>query len=153
MKKTNYHKQFRRGCYPLKNPSKFLGKGNPFFRSSYEEKFFKICDESPKIIAWGSESFAIPYINPFDKKQHLYYIDNFVVMDDKKKYLVEIKPLKQTVAPKISKNKKEKTLIFEQYTFGVNQAKWKYAEQFANANNCEFVILTEKELGIEISKR
>ena len=146
--KKNYHKQFKKGIYPLKNPQKFLGKGNPFFRSSYEEKFFKMCDEGTKIKQWGSESFAIPYINPFDGKQHLYYIDNFVIMTDGSKYLVEVKPFKQTIPPTVSKRKKKETILFENYTYNVNQAKWESANKFAKSKKWQFILITEKELGL-----
>ena len=61
-----------------------------------------------------------------------------------KEYIIEIKPLKQTKAPK--KRKQTKNYIYESLTWQKNQAKWKYAEELCNKNNWEFKILTEREL-------
>lgn len=62
--------------------------------------------------------------------------------------VIEIKPRKEVDGPKPQKNRTKKYLN-EVYTFAKNQAKWKSAEEWCNDRNYEFVILTEKELGIE----
>jgi hypothetical protein len=35
----------------------------------------------------------------------------------------------------------------EQMNYAVNQAKWKAAREFAQANGMKFIVITEKELG------
>lgn len=148
-----YCRKFKKGIYHVKNPEKYLGRTSPTFRSSYELKFFELCDKSPKIKKWGSETFAIPYISPFDNRKHLYYIDNFIMMESGEKFLVEIKPYKQTIPPTKSKRKKESTMLHENYYYGLNMAKWEAAESFAKTKNWKFLIITEKELGISQTKK
>ena len=77
-----------------------------------------------------------------------------------KKYLIEIKPQRQTVPP-VAGKKKRKTLITEALTYEKNKAntigngegtpaaKWKAAEEWCLDRGLEFRIITEKELGIK----
>ncbi len=80
-------------------------------------------------------------------------VDNFILLKTKDnqiiKYLVEIKPLKQTLPPKTTNRKKKSTLIYEQVMFAINQAKWDAARAWCSNHNCKFLILSEKELGIK----
>ena len=64
------------------------------------------------------------------------------------KYLVEIKPEKFTKPPTIPK-KKTKRFIQEVFNYGTNQAKWKQANEYCLDRGWEFLVLTEKDLGIE----
>jgi hypothetical protein len=60
------------------------------------------CDNNSNVIKWGSENVVIPYISPVDGRAHRYFVDNFVVIREGSKigkYLIEIKPFKQTFAP------------------------------------------------------
>ena len=107
------------------------------------------CDKNARVVEWGSENVVIPYISPIDEKIHRYFMDMYVKIREAngvKKYLVEIKPDKQTRAPKSSKKKKESTVIYEQATWAVNQAKWEAAKQFAKKYNMDFIIITELDL-------
>ena len=65
-----------------------------------------------------------------------------------KKYVIEIKPKKQTLPP-VKKKRVTKGFIAEAKTYAVNQAKWSAATDFALDNGCEFKIITEDELGIK----
>ena len=104
------------------------------------------------IIAWGSENIIIPYLNPLDSKVHRYFVDNYIVFKDKEgnknKFLIEIKPSKQTQRPTKTKYKKQKTILYERKMYIQNTAKWKAANIWAKKNGCKFLILTEKELNI-----
>ena len=83
---------------------------------------------------------------------HRYYVDGAIALKEGNKivrYLVEIKPYKQTQPPVDSKRKKQKTMIYEKTTYAVNQAKWQAAEKFAKKRNMQFIILTENELNIK----
>ena len=65
-----------------------------------------------------------------------------------KKYVVEVKPKKQTQPPKKGE-RVTKSYVYESVTYAVNQAKWKAAEEFCKDNGVEFKIITEDELGIK----
>ena len=62
------------------------------------------------------------------------------------KYLIEIKPHKQTQPPRAHGNKKQSTIFYENATYAVNQAKWKAAEQWCDKRGYKFQILTEDHL-------
>jgi len=143
---------FKQGIFKPQNQQKYMGSNYPVYRSGWELKFFRWADLNENVLAWGSETIIIPYINPLDNKVHRYFVDNFVVFKDKNgnkhKYLIEIKPSKQVNKPVDSKRKKHSTILHEQHTWVVNQSKWQAAKTWAAKKNCEFIILTEKELGI-----
>lgn len=145
-------RRFRQGIFAPKNSHKFIGKENPIYRSSWELKFFRWADCNENVIKWGSENVIIPYVSPIDKRVHRYFVDNFILFKDSnndvKKFLIEIKPSVQVTQPIITSTKKKSTLIYEQKTWVINQAKWESAKRWARDRNCEFLILTEKELGV-----
>ena len=141
-------KRFKQGKYIPKNQDKFLGT-EAVFRSGLELKFFRFCDNNPNVIKWGSENVKIQYYDTLKKKNRMYYIDNFVMIkegDDVKKYLVEIKPYKQTQPPKESKRKKKSNLLYEKVQYKNNCDKWESAKKYAKRAGMEFIIITEKEL-------
>ena len=109
------------------------------------------CDMRPNILEWGSEEIVIPYRSPLDNKIHRYYVDFYVKVKDSddniKKYLIEIKPKKQTKEPKIPK-RKTKSYVYEVTEYVKNQAKWAAAENFCLDKNWKFMILTEDNLNV-----
>ena len=87
-------------------PKKYKGNPNNIIcRSSWERKFCRWCDLNENILAWGSEEFCIPYISPIDGKRHRYFPDFYVKTKNGDKFLVEIKPKRQTKPPKKPKRK------------------------------------------------
>ena len=106
----------------------------------------KWCDVTPGVQEWGSEEIVIPYTSPVDGKRHRYFPDFYVKVGNKK-YLLEVKPFKQTKEPKTQK-RMTKRYINEVVTWSVNQAKWKAATEFCLDHNWEFMLITEKELKI-----
>jgi hypothetical protein len=139
--------RFRQGIFKPKNPKKCLNK-ECIYRSGLELKFFIFCDNNPNILEWGSENFIVPYLDTVQKKNRKYYVDNYVKIkegDNIKRYLVEIKPFKQTQEPKEGKRKKS-TILYEKVMYRNNQDKWNAARLFAKKSGMEFIILTEKEL-------
>ena len=149
-KKKPYKKytQFRQGVYKPVNAKKYVGSKYPRYLSSWELKFFKWCDRNPFVEKWTSESVCLPYVSPVDGKMHRYFVDNTVHIregDNVVKYLIEIKPHKQTRPPSTHGNKKKTTLIHEHATWGVNQAKWTSAREWAKKNGYIFQIVTEKD--------
>lgn len=147
-----YTKTYK-GKFRTKNPAKYAGDiQNIVYRSLWELKFMKWCDENPSVEQWGSETVIVPYISPVDKKIHRYFVDFYIKIKDKNgnlnKYLIEIKPERFTKPPDISK-KKTKNFINEVFQYGVNEAKWKAAFEFCQDRNMKFMILTEKDLGLK----
>ena len=120
-------KRYRQGIFKPINSKKYIGKGDPIYRSSWELKFFRWADLNENILVWGSENIIIPYLSPIDNKVHRYFVDNFIVFLDrnknKKKFLIEIKPSKQVAKPITTKGKRRTTILYEQKTWVVNQAK------------------------------
>ena len=135
------------GKYNVSFPRKYKGdSNNVIYRSSWEYKFMKWCDLTPSIQELGSEEIIIPYISPVDGKRHRYFPDFYVKIANRK-YLVEVKPMKQTKEPKTQKRVTKK-YISEVTTWAVNKAKWKAAEEFCLDQGWEFKIITEKELKV-----
>ena len=56
-----------KGKWKPKNLEKY--EGNPFnitYRSLWERKAFKWCDENPEVRSWSSEEIIVPYISKTD---------------------------------------------------------------------------------------
>lgn len=145
------NRNYRQGIYTPINKQKYKGSFPIIFRSALELRFMKWVDQNPNIVTWGSESVIIPYQNPLTGRVSRYFTDFNITMRDKngeiKKFLIEIKPFSQTLPP-VQKNKKTKSLIYQQAEYVKNQAKWQAAEAFCASHNSTFVILTEKHLGL-----
>jgi len=146
-----YTKTYK-GKFRTKNPSKYKGDvGNIVYRSLWELRFMKWCDQNISVQEWGSETVIVPYISPLDKKVHRYFVDFYIKIKDKnggiQKYLVEIKPERYTKPPSIPERKTKK-FIDEVFQYGVNEAKWKAAFEFCQDRNMKFMVLTEKDLGL-----
>lgn len=145
--------EYHQGFFRPKFPEKY--KGDPsqiVYRSSWERKAFMWCDLNSNILQWASEEFSIRYFNPVTKKHHRYYPDLIMTMREStgeiKKYVVEIKPLRQTTPPVQSSKKKAKTFINESLTYQKNLAKWNAAKEWCDDRGIIFKIITEKELGV-----
>lgn len=108
-------------------------------------------DTNPAILEWNSEEVIIPYISPIDNHAHRYFVDFSVAYKTKdgqiKKALVEVKPFKQTMPPE-KRSRNTKQFIAEVSTYAVNQAKWAAAKDWCAKKGYEWMVLTEKELGI-----
>ena len=141
-----------KGKYKPKCPRKYKGDPtNIIYRSLWERKFMVYCDSTTNILEWGSEEIVLPYRSPIDNKVHRYYPDFYIKVREStgkiKRYLIEVKPKKQTIAPKVQK-KKTKSYIYEVCEYAKNQAKWKAAKEYCKDRLWEFKVLTENELGI-----
>ena len=129
--------RFKQGYYSPMNPQKYIkpvdetmnSGTEPFYRSSWELKFYKWADESDQIKTWSTEYIAIPYYDPQKNKNRRYFPDVFLEFIDGRRVIVEIKPRSQ---------------------FGdvTNQAKWEAATNYAQQINAEFVVMSEKDLGV-----
>lgn len=142
-----------KGRYQPKNPQKYRGDvNNIIYRSLWERKFLIYCDTNENILEYSSEEIALPYRSPIDNRIHRYFPDFYIKVKEQtgqiKKYIIEIKPKKQTIEPKVQK-RKTKSYIYEVVEYAKNQAKWKAAEEFCKDRMWEFKVLTEDHLGIK----
>jgi hypothetical protein len=115
----------------------------------------KYLDTHPNIIEWGSENVIIPYYSPAEKKTRRYFVDFYAkvrtIDGEHKKYIIEVKPAEQCKPPRKPK-KQTQGYIKKLKSYVMNQAKWKAARKWAEKRGWEFVIITEKELGIKTKK-
>jgi hypothetical protein len=139
---------YKQGIFRPLNPNKYKGTYPIIYRSGLELSFMKWVDNNNTILEWGSESVVIPYVKPNPEgknKIHKYYVDfNATIKTDTgfKRYLIEVKPFKQTQPPKY----KGKNILYENFQWAVNSAKWAAAQKWCEKNNHKFLILTEKDL-------
>ena len=139
-----------KGKYKPQNPQKYDGDPtNIVYRSLWERKFMVFCDTQESILKWSSEEVIVPYRSPFDGKVHRYYVDFLVTTRNKnglkETLLIEVKPKKQCVAPKKGK-RVTKSYLCDVKNWGINSAKWKAAQEFADNRGWKFKILTEDTL-------
>jgi hypothetical protein len=142
-----------KGKFKPKFPRKYKGDPtNIIYRSLWERHCMVYFDQNPNILKWCSEEVIIPYKSPIDGRWHRYFPDFLIQVKTKEgnidTILIEVKPFKETKEP--TKRKRiTKNYLYEVQTFGINSAKWKAAEEFCADRKWQFMILTEKELGIK----
>ena len=103
-----------KGKYKPSYPKKYKGDPNNIvYRSLWERKFMVYCDNNQNILEWGSEEVIVPYRSPIDNRYHRYFPDFYIKVKESngmiKKMIIEIKPFKQCIEPKVKK-KKDKRL-------------------------------------------
>ena len=141
-----------KGKYYPSYPRKYKGDPtNIIYRSLWERKFMVYCDKNESILEWASEEISIPYRSPIDNRVHRYFPDFYMKVQERggkvKRYVIEVKPAKQTKPP-VKPKRQTKGYIREAYEYAKNQAKWKMAREFCADRQWEFKVVTEKELGI-----
>lgn len=136
--------KWMQGPYTVKNKDKYIGKGVPKMRSSWEFMFANFCDSDPRILNWASEPVRIPYKNPLTGKNSSYVPDFLIMYEDKngKKHvdLIEIKPGSQATMESAGKSMRNKASVL------LNQAKWAQAQLWCKKNGINFKVLTERDL-------
>ena len=136
--------KFITGFYKVQNKAKYRGnKDNIVYRSGWERRAFLFFDNSPYIKEWSSEELIIPYFG-VDGKIHRYFPDVTFTNQKGERFVVEIKPKKQTKKPR--KSKSEKKYLTESLTYVTNQLKWEAAIKFCLERKSFFLILTEDQI-------
>lgn len=134
--------KFQNGEYQPTNISKYIGKGLPRYRSGWELAVFRMCDNHPAIIGWGSETHRIPYRNPVTGKNTTYVPDLLMIYQDKNGQrhaeMVEIKPSSQILGEAKTQHEKLQAVI--------NHAKWEAARSWCKSNGLGFRVITENEI-------
>lgn len=152
----------KKGFYKPVNPKKYRGDPTEIvYRSRWEALLMRYLDLHPHVIEWSSEETIIPYVSPVDGRWHRYFVDFYAKLkkgDKTESVLIEVKPYAQTIEPDVTKakflkNGKPSTrYLYEVKTWGVNQAKWKAAEEYCADRGWHFLKFTEYELGIKRKK-
>jgi hypothetical protein len=142
-----------KGKYKPSFPEKYRGDVTSIiYRSLWERKFMVYCDTNNTILEWSSEETVIRYYDPISKKVRRYFPDFAIKVKEEngsiKKYVIEIKPKRQTLPPPKPK-RQTKGYIYEAYEYAKNQAKWEAAREWCADRGYEFKVLTESELGIK----
>jgi hypothetical protein len=145
--------KYSQGYYTPINESKYVGPKPIVYRSSWERKMCMYCDEKTEIVKWSSEPIKIKYISPIDNKVHNYYPDFYMSVkqqdDSEIEYIVEVKPSKQLIKPKVPKRNTKKATDNYKYAakeYLKNMAKIEAAKDYAKQHGMKFIILTEKTL-------
>jgi len=139
------------GKFKPNNPKKYRGDPtNIIYRSRWESRFMSYLDSHTEVIEWASEEFSIPYKSPIDGRVHRYFPDFYVKTKSSDgtivESVIEIKPLYQTKEPKPNKNKNR--YLTEVKTYMINSSKWRYAQAYCDQKGWKFIIVTEKDLGL-----
>ena len=149
-------REWYHGIYEVENRDKYIGHSDPKYRSSWECRFAYYLDHNPMVKRWGYEILEIPYQYDLDngKRKRKYIVDFYAEIQDVtsgnlKKYVIEVKPKKQTRRPDSPGNKNKKRLqryVYEMKEYIKNQNKWRYATAWCKGNGMIFKIITEAEL-------
>lgn len=146
---STYYKQ---GSYVPVHKEKYTGTYPIFYRSNPEFLLMRWMDLNPKVIAWASESAIVNYKKPSDNKNHRYFIDfSCKFMGDSGKVvnlLIEYKPSKFVKKPEKTPRLSNKTYAGLCEKWIVNMAKWDAAHRYAKERGAKFVVITEKDLGL-----
>ena len=110
------------------------------------------CDHTSSIVEWGSEEIIIPYRSPIDGRVHRYYPDFYIKILTKsgkyEKYVIEVKPKRQTQKPNEKPKRKTAAWKREVLTYIKNEAKWEAARSYCDVRSMKFMILTEDHLAV-----
>lgn len=142
--------KYSQGKYVVKNPEKYIGKGQPTYRSSWEMTFMSFCDNNPAVLQWASEAIHVNYRNPFTGKNTIYVPDFLVIYIDKNGHrhgeVIEVKPTKETSLQE-AKSMRDKAAV------ALNMYKWEAARKFCAAQGLTFRVVTEKDIYHQGKKR
>jgi hypothetical protein len=135
--------KYHQAIFTPRHPEKYIGKGLPYARSSWETAFMTFLDNHPSILQWSSESIRIPYHNPLTGKKTTYVPDFLIIYQDKDGVthaeIIEIKPAGQAVLENAKGMRNQAAAV-------VNMAKWASARIFCADKGLTFRVLTEHQL-------
>jgi hypothetical protein len=119
-KKTKKPPYMEGGHVSPKNGNKIM-----HYRSSWELSIYRLLDEWTQVTSYDVEPIAIPYY--FNSSWKKYFPDLLVKFIDEHVEIWEIKPAEQSALP-------------------MNQAKWKFCEDYCNTLGFKFVVMTQNEI-------
>lgn len=135
--------KYSQGKYQVKNPEKYVGKGMPTYRSSWEFAFMNFCDDNPAVLQWASEAIHVNYRNPFTGKNTIYVPDFLIIYLDKngKRHgeVIEVKPSSQTTM-EAARSVRDKAAV------ALNMYKWDAARKFCASQGLSFRVVNENDI-------
>ena len=164
-RRKSYYTDCEKGKYHLINPAKYMVEGtvDVTYKSSWERKFFTLCDGNAFVTRWGYEMIDIPYSSPVYLKQSLYkpdiYLECRYADGHEEKWLIEIKPVYYSVVPKVPKpppptchdekkwesyRKRQASYERKSADIATNFAKWGAAEAWCKRHQVNWFIANEK---------
>jgi hypothetical protein len=159
--------QYHQGLYVPKNKDKVIklnSQGGLFYRSGLEQKMMIYLDNNEKISMWGSENLKVPYTKTewlseaqeYKTSEHTYYPDFYYELKREdgsiSKVVAEVKPYSETIEPVLKQNPTAKQLKNFEYAlkmYNKNLSKWSYMIDYCQKKGFEFIIITEKLLGVK----
>ena len=135
--------KFAQGAYTVKNAGKYVGRGEPRYRSSWENVFMNFCDNNENVLQWASEPVRIPYRHPLTGKMTT-YVPDFIVTyrgpnNTTRAELIEIKPKSQSIIED-RQSQRDRAVV------AINYAKWAAAQAWCKQNGLTFRVITESDL-------
>ena len=135
--------KYSQGKYQIMNPAKYIGKGIPTYRSSWEFAFMRFCDNNPSVVQWASEAIHVNYRNPFTGKNTIYVPDFLIIYIDKdgKRHgeVIEVKPSKESTM-EAAKSQRDKAMV------ALNMYKWEAAKKFCAGQGLKFRVVNEADI-------
>lgn len=142
--------KYAQGKFQVQNPNKYIGKGEPTYRSSWEFAFMQFCDNNPAVLQWASEAIHVNYRNPFTGKNTIYVPDFLIIYVDKngKRHgeVIEVKPTKETTM-EAARTQRDKAAV------ALNMFKWEAARKFCAAQGLSFRVVNEQDIFHGAKKR
>jgi Straboviridae/Kyanoviridae head completion nuclease len=133
-----------------RNGSKYRGRYPIVIRSSWERMTCQWLDCNPDVMSWSSEGHIVYYYDPVQMKKRRYYPDFYAEILNKDrvpiKYIIEVKPYRETMPPRKTNRQSKKTKLYQEATWLTNQAKFNAAKQYCKKMGYRFQLLTEREL-------
>ncbi len=135
--------KFAQGIFEVQNHDKYVGGKAPYYRSSWELAFMRMCDAHPNITKWASENVKIPYLHPQTGKYANYVPDFMIQYVDKDGgehvELIEIKPANQTTM-------ENARTIGQKWQTAINAAKWTAAQEWCKRKGIRFKVINEDQI-------
>lgn len=142
--------KYSQGKYEILNPTKYVGRKQPTYRSSWEFAFMNFCDRNPSVLNWASEALHINYRNPFTGKNTIYVPDFLIVYQDRNgknhAEVIEVKPSKETTMES-ARSMRDKAAV------ALNMAKWEAARKFCASQGMTFRVVNENDIFHQGSKK
>tara|TARA_R110000823_G_scaffold26528_14_gene77345 strand:+ start:9755 stop:10189 length:435 start_codon:yes stop_codon:yes gene_type:complete len=142
--------KYAQGKFQVQNAEKYIGKGAPTYRSSWEFAFMQFCDNNPAVVQWASEAIHVNYRNPFTGKNTIYVPDFLIIYIDKngKRHgeVIEVKPTKESTM-EAAKTLRDKAAV------ALNMFKWEAARKFCAAQGLKFRVVNEQDIFHGAKKR
>lgn len=134
---------FAQGEFRPVNPKKYVGRGNPRYRSGWELSFMQFCDQNDHVLEWASEAISIKYRHPFTGRVTSYVPDIFLRYRTRNNKIcteiIEIKPRKQSLIEGRMSDR-------DRAVVAVNHAKWTAARAWCQRAGIVFRVLNEDSL-------